>query len=213
MASLLEDEAESPILAKMSHGYDWPVRQEACCCGLLHVRKVGNIFILLEWPREGRAFRLVVGPYWRMLLTTIFVIAAVTSMVYGLVVPREYHVERFLGLSFAVLAIASLLCTAMTEPGIFPRYSVPLARDWTFSEYSRSYRPPDVVFCQHCQVLIEAYNHFCPWSGIVIGKGNEGFFHVFVAAIMIAFIYDLLIIALTLNGIGFSDTTTTFVAA
>ena len=52
-------------------------------------------------------------------------------------------------------------------------------------------------------MLIEEYNHFCPWSGIVIGKGNEAYFQVFISAIVVALLYDVVIVALSLHGIGF----------
>ena len=76
-------------------------------------------------------------------------------------------------------------------------------RNWTYSEYAQSYRPPGVIYCQQCQVLIEEYNHFCPWSGIVIGKGNEAYFQVFISAIVVALLYDVVIVALSLHDIGF----------
>lgn len=183
----------------MSH-QQWPIREERVCCGLVKIRKIGCIYILAEWTRkDGKKSYLVLGPYWHFLVVTLIALAAITGMVYGVVIPEAYASERFLGLAFAVLAIASLLATAVCDPGIFPRYSKPLAMDWTFSEYAQSYRPPGVIYCQQCQVLIEDYNHFCPWSGIVIGKGNEPYFRVFVVALTISLLYDTVLIACSLH--------------
>ena len=38
---------------------------------------------------------------------------------------------------------------------------------------------------------------------IVIGKGNEAYFQVFITAIVIALLYDVVIVAMSLHGIGF----------
>ncbi|KAJ8607370.1 hypothetical protein CTAYLR_010772 [Chrysophaeum taylorii] len=193
-----------PISRKDYEGSNWPVRDERVCCNLVRVRKVGNFYILAEWRRrDGKKRRMLLGPYWHFLLVTLVVIAAVSVMIYAFVVPAEDEIERVIGLTVTMLAVSGLLCTALTDPGIFPRYSKPLVENWTYSEYAQSYRPPGVIFCQQSQVLIEDYNHFCPWSGTVIGKGNEAYFQVFIVAIVVAFLYDLLVIALSLENIGF----------
>mmetsp|Transcript_4205 Transcript_4205/g.12869 ORF Transcript_4205/g.12869 Transcript_4205/m.12869 type:complete len:199 (+) Transcript_4205:50-646(+) len=185
-------------------GSDWPVREETACFGCIGVRKVGNIYILAQWTRsDGKKQRLVLGPYWHFLLITLGIMVSVCVMVYGFVVPTDCKAERIIGLALAVLSISSLMCTAVNDPGVFPRYSKPLAPNWTFSEYAQCYRPPGVIFCQQCQVLIEDYNHFCPWSGIVIGKGNDAYFQVFIISIVASFVYDLVVILLSLYDMCF----------
>ncbi|KAJ8599748.1 hypothetical protein CTAYLR_003430 [Chrysophaeum taylorii] len=181
---------------------NWPVRDQVCC-RCLRVRKLGNIYVLAEWTRsDGQKKRLVLGPYWHFLVVTLCVISSVSAMIYAVVIPTDYVAERVVGITLTILAVTSLLCTAMTDPGIFPRYSKPLAQTWTYSEYAQAYRPPGVIYCQQCQVLIEEYNHFCPWSGIVIGKGNEAYFQVFVCALVLAFLFDMTIVILTLHHRG-----------
>lgn len=180
---------------------EWPIREERVFFGLVRCRKVGRIVILWEWRRdENQRTFFVLGPYYHFLLATLLVIIAITVMVYGVVVPKEpaFFLERVCGVTLSVLAIASLLCTALSDPGIFPRYAKPLADDWTYSEYAESYRPPGTIYCQQCQVLVEDYNHFCPWSGIVIGKGNEHYFRIFIVALSLKLIYDATLIILAL---------------
>lgn len=189
---------------EMVESGNWPIREEKVCFGGLKIRKLGNIYILAEWSRsDGKKRRLVLGPYWHFLIITLAVVTSVSLMIYVWVIPSDEKLERIIGLSLTILAATSLLCTALNDPGIFPRYSKPLAQNWTYSEYAQSYRPPGVIYCQQCQVLIEEYNHFCPWSGIVIGKGNEAYFQVFITAIVVALLYDVVIVALSLHDIGF----------
>lgn len=182
---------------KLQRG-NWPIREEPVCCGLLRVRKIGNIYVLAEYGER----RLVLGPYWHFLLVTLVMLAAINTIIYVVVLPAAYEIERVIGLSLAILAILSLICTAVTDPGVFPRYSRPLADDWTYSEYAQSFRPPGVVYCQQSHLLIEDYNHFCPWSGTVIGKGNEVYFQVFISAIILSLIFDVLVVVLSLYHVG-----------
>uniref|UniRef100_A0A7S3K3M6 Palmitoyltransferase n=1 Tax=Aureoumbra lagunensis TaxID=44058 RepID=A0A7S3K3M6_9STRA len=189
---------------EMAAQVSWNMSEERICCDKIKIQKIGNIFILAEWPRaDGKKRRIVLGPYWHFLLVTLVVILSVSLMIYVVVIPTVFIAERVIGLSLTVLSASSLLCTALTDPGIFPRYSAPLAASWTYSEYAQSYRPPGVIYCQQCHVLIEDYNHFCPWSGIVIGKGNEAYFQVFIVAIVTVLLWDILIVVLSLYGLGF----------
>lgn len=183
---------------------NWPAREEAACFGLFKIRRIGNIYVLAEWCRsDGKKRRICVGPYWHFLIFTLFIIGAVTYMIYAWVIPPEDKVERIIGLALSILAILSFLCTALSDPGIYPRFSKPLLKNWTYSEFAQSYRPPGVIFCQQCQVLIEDYNHFCPWSGTVIGRGNEPYFQVFICSMVVSLVYDLIVTGLALHNIDF----------
>jgi hypothetical protein len=183
---------------------DWPVREEKACYGLFKVRKVGQIIVLAEWEgSNGQKKRIVLGPYWHFLLITLTVMSTITALIYASVLPRHLSIERSVGLGLSILALIALMCTAMSDPGIYPRHSKPLEDNWTYSEYAQSYRPAGVIYCQQCQVLIEEYNHFCPWSGIVIGKGNEPFFQVFITSTVLALMYDVVIVSMILHGLAF----------
>ena len=109
--------------------------------------------------------------------------------------------ERIVGLSLSLTSMLALLFTGMSDPGIFPRHAKPLGEDWTYSEYAQSYRPEGVIYCQQCQVLIEGYDHFCPWSGTVIGKGNEACFQTFIMATTCALLYDVVVVAMSLDNV------------
>ena len=95
-------------------------------------------------------------------------------------------------------ALAALAATALADPGVFPRYFTRARPDWTYSEYAHAFRPPGTIFCQECQILVEDYNHFCPWSGTAIGKGNERYFTAYLAAVVASLVFDLVVIALVL---------------
>lgn len=140
----------------------WRCTVQVCRC--LRIRKIGKLYVLAEWRRKDKKKRMMLGPYWAFLLVTVSIIVGVTTVVFGLVVPSTFTLERIVGLALAVLALTSLLFTALSDPGIFPRYSRPLAESWTYSEYSQSYKPDGVVFCHQSQLLIEDYNRAFPFS-------------------------------------------------
>jgi hypothetical protein len=40
---------------------------------------------------------------------------------------------------------------------------------WFWNEQVGSYRPPGALYCRECGVLIQDYDHLCPWTGTGIG--------------------------------------------
>lgn len=176
----------------------WPVREEVWWCGL-RVRKVGAMTIVYEWTdRDDAKRRLLLGPYAHFLCLHVLLLCAIAACVYGAVVPASWVAARALGLALAFLALAALAATALADPGVFPRYFTRARPDWTYSEYAHAFRPPGTIFCQECQILVEDYNHFCPWSGTAIGKGNERYFTAYLAAVVASLVFDLVVIALVL---------------
>ena len=104
-----------------------------------------------------------------------------------------------LGLALSAVTLTFLSLTAFSDPGIFPRYTRPMARDWSYSNQAGSFRPPKVIYCRECRLLIDQYDHFCPWSGTVIGAKNLSYFHTFVSALVLTMLYDAIIIIVALT--------------
>ena len=74
-----------------------------------------------------------------------------------------------------------------------------MARDWSYSNQAGSFRPPKVIYCRECKLLIDQYDHFCPWSGTVIGAKNIHYFHFFVSALVCTMLYDAIVIIVALT--------------
>ena len=53
------------------------------------------------------------------LLITLTVMSTITALIYASVLPRHLTIERAVGLGLSVLALVALMCTAMSDPGIF----------------------------------------------------------------------------------------------
>lgn len=41
---------------------------------------------------------------------------------------------------------------------------------WFWNEQVASFRPPGALYCRECGVLIQDYDHLCPWTGTGIGR-------------------------------------------
>ena len=159
------------------------------CTGL------GKMTVLCEYNIERggnyERVRWVVGPYWNMLAVTYSALVLITGLVYGVVVTSSGEPILFcVGILLSLTMFAFLSLTAFTDPGIFPRHTRPLAEDWTYSGQAASFRPPKVIFCKETELLIRGYDHFCPWSGTVIGEGNLSYFNLFVGVLFIAMVFD-----------------------
>ena len=109
--------------------------------------------------------------------------------------PARYEFVKLAGVLLAALSNVFLALTALSDPGVFKRQPRPLAPDWTYAEFADSYRPPGTVFCHMTKVLIEEYDHFCPWSGTVIGKKNMLWFKLWISTLIGALCLDLGLIA------------------
>ena len=110
------------------------------------------------------------------MVVTAVTVSVITALVYHVVVPHSYPLLKLAGVGLAALSVVFLLCTALADPGVFKRHPQPLGPDWTYAEFADSYRPPGTIYCHMTKVLIEGYDHFCPWCGTVIAQGNYWFF-------------------------------------
>jgi DHHC palmitoyltransferase len=41
---------------------------------------------------------------------------------------------------------------------------------WFWNEQVASFRPPGALYCRECGVLVQDYDHLCPWTGTGIGR-------------------------------------------
>lgn len=155
--------------------------------------------------------RLISGPDVRSCAASVLMIA-VPSVIWHI------KVGNFLAIRYSILmpivvglmqvaALALLLCTAFSDPGIMPRqkdyaeqydartktfrakqpprYFEVLMRGHPFKlKYCTTcniYRPPRCTHCSVCENCIERFDHHCPWIGNCIGKRNYWLFYSFVS--------------------------------
>ena len=81
-----------------------------------------------------------------------------------------------------IVTLLSLFFVGCRDPGLLERRTDEEAAEsgWFWNEQCGSFRPIHASYCKECQVLIEDYDHVCPWIGTAIGKGNMLAFKFFL---------------------------------
>jgi len=124
---------------------------------------------------------------------------------------------------FVLSALFSVSCR---DPGLMERVTDEEAGEggWFWNEQVGSFRPPGALYCRECgvshalggvstlcfslkgtfllletsQVLIQGYDHLCPWTGTGIGEGNMLAFKCFVGGVNILCYFTIGLVAFVL---------------
>lgn len=87
----------------------------------------------------------------------------------------------------AAFVLAALWKTASTDPGLVVRRPDKPAdgtNRWSYDDRTETWRPVTARFADDCGVLVDGYDHTCPWTGTAIGAGNIFYFYVFTASLI-----------------------------
>lgn len=185
----------------------------AIVCGALGAGRVGNMAILrqsTEWVEEEeedetgevkpRRFTrpkldLVAGPYWPMLcLVTYPLIFGVSIATLVSAIPGKPAIIIIFWAVCTLGLIYALAMTAFRDPGILPRHHDAPDSSWRWSDRAHSYRPRGAWFDPDTGVIVEGFDHTCPWTGTAIGAKNMGSFQCFVALVFICLILDIVLL-------------------
>jgi len=151
-----------------------------------------------------RKIDIIVGPYWPCLIFVTFPIVIVLSVitaVKAVFIPGQHIALQivfsvlFVGLVFALFEVGC------RDPGIVRKHrespSVAGYRsdEWKWNDQSQSFKPRDAFYDPDCAVVIEAFDHTCPWTGTAIGKRNMWAFQLFVGLVFICLPMDIMLLA------------------
>ena len=114
------------------------------------------------------------------------------TLTYPNVVEASYGAAVLFWLLTAT-SIVLLLAVGLIDPGILPYYAEPPpgAEAWPFSQQAKTYRPPDALYTRDCNVIIDGFDHVCPWTGTAIGRQNVSIFYVFLISLFVLVCYDV----------------------
>jgi len=170
-----------------------------CCCS----RQVGAMQFICQ-RSDGSPF-VVAGPCWPFCsFFTVPLIGGLSSLVlYFCIIDESTPVPfwaAYLYCPLIALTLASLFMVSCRDPGMMERISEDEESSGAFlwNEQVASYRPPDALYCRECKVLIEDYDHLCPWTGTGIGKKNMCAFKAFVVLVNLLCYGSIIIVALVL---------------
>lgn len=181
-----EEEHEGPL---QFAAVDDPMEDEdplCCCC-----ERIGNMHVICEVPARRdyeRRLICVVGPHWRWALfvtTPLILLPSVYVMVHFM--PRVEWPLYFAFMIVLMIVLTSLWCTGCSDPGlVIKRDKCPKdanEKEWAFEDRTESWRPLTAHFSADCNVLVDGYDHTCPWTGTAIGKRNIVCFYIFTYSI------------------------------
>ena len=151
-------------------------------CKAARAGRVGNMIVLLQRTEtvvhissgEGGATRtyqrprllIVLGPYWMILFG---VTVPAFSLLSFWTASTSLHDQSIAVTILWTIATAglfgSLLSTGCRDPGLLYRHHEQPDDNWRWSDQGYTYRPPDAKYDKHCGVIIEGYDHICPWTG------------------------------------------------
>ncbi|GKY99238.1 hypothetical protein MPSEU_000879100 [Mayamaea pseudoterrestris] len=194
-----------------------------CCsariCPMFGAGRVGHMVVLKssqQWvehvqidPETGERKVLrytrprldcVVGPYWPMLvLITYPLIFGVSGWVFVSKVCKGL-LNPALALAWVVLTIGLIMALALTgcrDPGILYRHDEPppdLENTWRWNDQALSYRPRNAVYDPDTAVIVQDFDHTCPWTGTAIGGKNMLAFQFFVALVFLMLMLDIFLL-------------------
>eukprot|EP00889_Picochlorum_renovo_P003703 jgi/Picre1/30733/NNA_006094.t1 len=165
--------------------------------------------------------RIVLGPDYKAMLASIFLIVAPLVVFYVLVIP--YTVSHmswaylFVSVLLTVFVLYALGRTAMRDPGFYPRSpphsEVELGRaprtfDHQVNGYTITtkfcstcyhYRPPRCSHCAVCDNCVDKFDHHCPWVGNCIGRRNYRTFFLFISGSTILCMWVIIVSFLQLH--------------
>jgi len=162
-----------------------------CCC-----KKIGKLHVLCEAPNhpgKPRNLYCVVGPYWTMMLCCTTPLILVPCFFGAMFMATRVHpAVTVLFCSMALFTLGSLWKTATTDPGlVLRRAENPAdegnARDkkkWAWDDRTKSWRSITARYAADCNVLVDEYDHTCPWTGTAIGRGNIFYFYMFTGSLL-----------------------------
>ena len=170
---------------------------------LLHAKRIGNMAVLFQISGKRDAPHLVwvAGPFWFVtMFVTVPLIVGISLLVYYRYLPNKVNWIQILWGVCTGLLLFSLAMVSSSNPGILPRHLEPPTttsveeQSWIWNDQARTFRPPSAKYDPLTAVVVEEFDHVCPWTGTAIGKGNMTWFRRFVSMVAVCLLLDVVIV-------------------
>ncbi|KAJ8605521.1 hypothetical protein CTAYLR_000059 [Chrysophaeum taylorii] len=168
-------------------------------CKLVGAKRLGHMAVLFSRKRVGdkqTTTRLlcIVGPFWPFAFSVTYpLVILVSTTVAVVLLPGRSVVTIGLWAFFVLSLLVTLSLTACRNPGILRRHAEQPASSWRWNDQARTFRPPGAVYDDDLGLVVEQFDHLCPWTGTGIGANNLAAFHAFVSLLCVCIIFDVLL--------------------
>jgi hypothetical protein len=186
-------------------------------CGRLGYKRIGNMIILKESEIDNhndddadaeqgnmamrRNFVCIVGPYWPMLCFVTYPLILGVSFLTAKFAIFVTNFNPVLACVWSILTCGlcfALFSVSCRDPGILPKYHTPPEGEssgkWRWNDRVQSYVPRGAMYDPDCAVVVEQFDHTCPWTGTAIGKGNMFAFQAFIGLLFTCLIMDIILL-------------------
>lgn len=152
---------------------------------------------------------LMVGPFWPFCLVVTVAPTVLIPVLIFIVFWQVVHIAIMLVLAaLTITSLLSLACVACRDPGILrlTRTEPPESLDakqkkdrarrldsWTWNDQAQTWRPSGAVYDKDVNVVIQKFDHVCPFTGTAIGAGNLRSFNLFTISIQILLYYAIFV--------------------
>ena len=160
--------------------------------GVPQSRFIGNMLVLYR-SSSGKP-RLMLGPYWTMLLfVTVPLAVVMPALICAFLLSTKVHIGVQIAYGVIVLWTACALASvSLRNPGLVERRdSIPCRENgkpelaWVWNDQARTYKPPGARYCDWCNAVFYEFDHTCPWTGTAIARNNMRSFRSFVALVQL----------------------------
>jgi hypothetical protein len=200
---------------------DKSMPMNAIVCGCVGAGRVGNLAVLAQTTESYKVERLgsdgrritetrqrprllwVMGPYWQVnfFLTWPLILGPSGWILYSKVIGNHIAVivTWSIGTFFLIFSLCMISCR---NPGVLYRHAEPPpdTDDWRWNDQAKTYRPPHARFDPETQVVIEGFDHTCPWTGTAIGSRNMIWFRIFVVMVPVMIGYSVILATVGASG-------------
>mmetsp|Transcript_21876 Transcript_21876/g.62345 ORF Transcript_21876/g.62345 Transcript_21876/m.62345 type:complete len:187 (-) Transcript_21876:277-837(-) len=66
-------------------------------------------------------------------------------------------------------------------------------QDWRWNDQAQTYRPKEARYDPECGVVVEGFDHTCPWTGTAIGSRNMFWFRIFTGMVPICIAWSIVL--------------------
>lgn len=132
-----------------------------------------------------------------LLCVTYPLIFGVSIATLVLAIPKCNFLVTIIWAACTLGLIYALAMTAFRDPGILPKHEQAPPQNtngWLWSDRAYSWRPRGAFYDTDTGVVVEEFDHTCPWTGTAIGKKNMFSFQWFVALVFICLVFDIFLL-------------------
>lgn len=191
------------------------MKYTAWICSILGAKRVGNMAVICQRMENveedsttaGQDLRRVrprliciIGPYWPI----AFCVVVPFFLALGLFTAIKKLPSQHWGISLSwticnVCLFVAFFQVSCRDPGILYRHAQrPTDEDepWVWNDQALTYRPSHAKYDPDCAVVVDYFDHTCPWMGTAIGGKNMFWFKFFLVSVPVVIIYNITLLTI-----------------